>query len=80
MIDTDRRSQVFKQVILDLGPPDGTIVIQAEDANKQYNNDSDEEEGSIYDENLTSALVQELSQIGEVTLVRFVGGKNLLCY
>lgn len=28
VIDTDRRGNVFKQVILDLGPPDGTIVIQ----------------------------------------------------
>ncbi|XP_062556103.1 synaptojanin-1 [Armigeres subalbatus] len=71
-IDQQRRSQVFNDVIRDLGPPDGTILIQA--TNVSGNTDSgDEDEGSIYDENLMSALIQELTQIGEVTLVRFVG-------
>ncbi|XP_055620671.1 synaptojanin-1 [Toxorhynchites rutilus septentrionalis] len=71
-IDQQRRSQVFSDVIRDLGPPDGTILIQA--TNTANNADSGEEdEGSIYDENLMSALIQELTQIGEVTLVRFVG-------
>lgn len=71
-IDKQRRSQVFSDVIKDLGPPDGTILIQA--TNPSSNSDSgDEDDGSIYDENLMSALIQELTQIGEVTLVRFVG-------
>lgn len=71
-IDQQRRSQVFSDVIRDLGPPDGTILIQA--TNVPNSADSgDEDEGSIYDENLMSALIQELTQIGEVTLVRFVG-------
>ena len=30
-IDNERRSMVFNDVINDLGPLDGTIVIQAED-------------------------------------------------
>ena len=67
MIDTDKRAQVFNEVIKDLGPPDATVVIHAVD---QQN---DEDEDSIYDENVTAALVQELAEIGEVTLVRFVG-------
>lgn len=33
----------------------------------------DDEESSIYDEDVMAALLQELTQIGEVTLVRYVG-------
>lgn len=62
-MDPEKREQVFYQVIGDLGPPDGTIIIHCVDAQ-----DRDE----IYDDNLTMAILQELSQIGEVILVRFV--------
>lgn len=62
-IEQEKREQVFYQVIEDLGPPDGTIIIQCLDA-------QDKEE--IYDDNLTMTILQELSQIGEVILVRFV--------
>ncbi|XP_058828017.1 synaptojanin-1 [Topomyia yanbarensis] len=72
-IDQQRRSQVFNDVIRDLGPPDGTILIQATNPSNSGADSGDEDEGSIYDENLMSALIQELTQIGEVTLVRFVG-------
>ncbi|XP_055533373.1 synaptojanin-1 [Wyeomyia smithii] len=72
-IDQQRRSQVFNDVIRDLGPPDGTILIQATNPTTSGADSGDEDEGSIYDENLMSALIQELTQIGEVTLVRFVG-------
>lgn len=67
LIDIDKRARVFNDVIMDLGPPDATVVIQTID---QHN---DDDEDSIYDENVTAALVQELAEIGEVTLVRFVG-------
>lgn len=66
-IDTDRRARVFNEVIKDLGPPDATVVIQAIEQH------GDDDEDSIYDENVTAALVQELAEIGAVTLVRFVG-------
>lgn len=66
LVDTDKRSRVFQEVIKDLGPPDATVVIHAVD---QHN---DDDEDSIYDENVTAALVQELAEVGEVTLVRFV--------
>lgn len=67
LIDYDKRSRVFQEVITDLGPPDATVVIQA------VNQSNDEDEDSIYDENVTAELVQQLAEIGEVTLVRFVG-------
>lgn len=67
LIDVDKRSRVFNEVIQDLGPPDATVVIQAVDSH------NDDDEDSIYDENVTAALVQELAEVGEVTLVRFVG-------
>uniref|UniRef100_A0A6B2EEV7 phosphoinositide 5-phosphatase n=1 Tax=Phlebotomus kandelakii TaxID=1109342 RepID=A0A6B2EEV7_9DIPT len=67
-IDTAYRQRVFQEVMSDLGPPDATIVVQTEDTS-----DEDRGEGSIYDENIMSALIQELAQIGEVTLVRYVG-------
>lgn len=67
-IDVDKRTQVFNEVIMSLGPPDATVVIHA--VNQPSN---DEDEDSIYDENVTAALVQKLAEIGEVTLVRFVG-------
>lgn len=66
-IDINRRSEVFNDVIKSLGPPDATVVIHAVDQHL------DEDEDSIYDENVTAALVQEMAEIGEVTLVRFVG-------
>ncbi|XP_040165309.1 synaptojanin-1 [Anopheles arabiensis] len=72
-IDPERRSTVFGDVIRDLGPPDGTILIQACSPSAAGTDSGDEDEGSIYDENLMAALIQELTQIGEVTLVRFVG-------
>lgn len=37
-------------------------------------NDTDDEDApSIYDEDITTMIIQELGLIGEVTLVRFVG-------
>ncbi|GAB0096797.1 Synaptojanin-1 [Sergentomyia squamirostris] len=66
-IDVDCRQRVFQEVMSDLGPPDATVVIQTEEVC-----DEDRGEGSIYDENIMTALIQELAQIGEVTLVRYV--------
>lgn len=67
LINPDLRSRVFEEVIKDLGPPDATVVIHTIDQH------GDDDEDSIYDENVTAALVQELAEIGEVTLIRFVG-------
>lgn len=66
-IDQRRRREVFEQVIKDLGPPDCTIVVHVHEP-------STEEDGgpTIYDENVMSTLIQELSKLGEVTLVRYV--------
>lgn len=64
-IDPERRQNVFYQVIADLGPPDGTIIVHWQDSPQN-------EDGPVFDDNLMFALLQELAQIGEVILVRFV--------
>lgn len=65
-IDPDRRNQVFYEVIRDLGPPDATIIIQCE---PDLDTDTS---ATIFDDNLMMALLQDLVQIGQVILVRFV--------
>lgn len=64
-IDVERRQEVFYEVMADMGPPDGTVIIQCDAV-------PENEEGTVFDDNLMMALLQELSQIGEVVLVRFV--------
>uniref|UniRef100_A0A0K8VGA8 phosphoinositide 5-phosphatase n=2 Tax=Bactrocera latifrons TaxID=174628 RepID=A0A0K8VGA8_BACLA len=65
-IDSQRRREVFEQVIRDLGPPDSTIVVHVKE-------DVVCDDGpTIYDEAVMSTLIQELSKLGEVTLVRYV--------
>ncbi|XP_017880386.1 synaptojanin-1 isoform X1 [Ceratina calcarata] len=64
-VEPEKREEVFKEVIQDLGPPDGTIVVKAEE-------ESDDVD-SVFDDNFMMALLQDLSHIGEVILVRFVG-------
>ncbi|XP_033341433.1 synaptojanin [Megalopta genalis] len=64
-VDPEKREKVFKEVIEDLGPPDGTIVVKA----VEESDDMD----SVFDENFMMALLQDFSHIGEVILVRFVG-------
>ncbi|XP_057324053.1 synaptojanin-1 [Microplitis mediator] len=65
VVDPEKREAVFKEVIEDLGPPDGTIIVKA----TEESDDID----SVFDDNFMLALLQELSHIGEVILVRFVG-------
>ncbi|XP_033352507.1 synaptojanin-1 [Bombus vosnesenskii] len=64
-VESEKRERVFKEVIQDLGPPDGTIVVKA----VEESDDMD----SVFDENFMMALLQDFSHIGEVILVRFVG-------
>ncbi|KAJ1520146.1 hypothetical protein ONE63_004363 [Megalurothrips usitatus] len=63
-VDEERRKRVFMEVIQDLGPPDATVVVQVVDAG--------EDSSAIFDDDFMTALLQELAQIGEVILVRFV--------
>lgn len=58
-----RRSRVFMEVIQDLGPPDATVIIQVEGGQSSED---------VFDSNFMLSLLQELSQIGEVILIRFV--------
>ncbi|XP_066592854.1 synaptojanin-1 isoform X2 [Prorops nasuta] len=62
-VDAKKRENVFKEVIQDLGPPDGTIVVRS----------IDQTEDDIFDDHFMDALMQDLSQIGVVILVRYVG-------
>lgn len=64
-VDPEKREEVFKQVILDLGPPDGTIIVKAEEESDDMDN--------VFDDTFIDALVRELSPIGDVILLRFVG-------
>ncbi|KAF7992176.1 hypothetical protein HCN44_001501 [Aphidius gifuensis] len=78
VVDNEKRQIVFKEVIQDLGPPDGTIVVKLinntnTNNNNDVNNDNNDDMDSMFDDNFMHALLQELSHIGEVILVRFVG-------
>lgn len=46
------------------------LLFQAENS---HQDDETDDSSSIYDEDLMATLIQELAQIGEVTLVRYVG-------
>lgn len=61
--------EVFYEVVKDLGPPDASIIVQPFD-----DNSGDE---SVFDDNVMSAVLQELATIGEVTLVRFIDEQSL---
>ncbi|KAL5289697.1 SYNJ1 family protein [Megaselia abdita] len=64
-LDLNRRQLVFKDVIQELGPRDSTIIVKLE-------GNRDDFPLSIYDESVTNSLIQELSKIGEIALVRYV--------
>ena len=72
-VDPVKREKVFYEVVLDHGPPDGTIILNCEDVSQAEN-------GFIFDDNLMNAVLEELSQIGEVILVRFVGDAMWLTF
>lgn len=65
-VDVEKRERVFKEVIEDLGPPDGTIIVKAVE-------DGSDDMDSVFDDSFMMALLQDFSHIGEVILVRFVG-------
>lgn len=61
--------EVFYEVVKDLGPPDASIILRpVEEVNQ---------EESVFDDSVMSAVLQELASIGEVTLVRFVDEHSL---
>ncbi|KAL3280582.1 hypothetical protein HHI36_003815 [Cryptolaemus montrouzieri] len=65
-VNESLRDQVFYQVIADMGPPDGTMIITYE--GYEQNNET-----TVFDENLVMILLEQFSQFGETILVRFVG-------
>ncbi|XP_058798856.1 synaptojanin-1 isoform X2 [Phymastichus coffea] len=62
--DQLQRCHVFRQVIQNLGPPDGTVIIQLDENKHDVEN--------IIETDFMNSLVQNLSEIGEILLVRFV--------
>ncbi|XP_059468868.1 synaptojanin-1 [Neocloeon triangulifer] len=65
-VDENRRHQVLLDVLQQQGPPDATVVVRVEDV-------KDENEAvSLFTDEFMMELLQELSQVGEVILVRFV--------
>lgn len=65
-LDEAKRQQVFYEVIADMGPPDGTIIVHCE-------GDPQSEDKNVFDDNLVMALLEDFAQFGETILVRFVG-------
>ncbi|CAG9855074.1 unnamed protein product [Phyllotreta striolata] len=58
------RQKVFYEVIAEMGPPDSTLIV---------NSEGDDGEEFVFDDNMVMTLLEEFSQFGETTLVRFVG-------
>ncbi|XP_076262081.1 synaptojanin isoform X1 [Rhynchophorus ferrugineus] len=64
-LNSEKRQLVFYEVIKDLGPPDATIIVHCEDGKEN-------EDGTVFDDNMVMILLGEFSQFGETILVRFV--------
>ncbi|KAL1492396.1 hypothetical protein ABEB36_010648 [Hypothenemus hampei] len=73
ILNIDKRHEVFYEVIKDMGPPDATIIVHCEDG--------DQEDGTVFDDNMVSILLEEFApQFGETILVRFVGDKMWITF
>lgn len=64
-MNEDKRQQVFYEVIADMGPPDGTIIIHCE--NLPQNDYT-----SVFEDNIVMTILEDFAQFGETILVRFV--------
>ncbi|CAG9816875.1 unnamed protein product [Phaedon cochleariae] len=64
-IREDKREQVFYEVIADMGPPDATLIVHCEET-------AQNEDSSLFDDNLVMVLLEDFAQFGETILVRFV--------
>ncbi|KAL1129891.1 hypothetical protein AAG570_012835 [Ranatra chinensis] len=63
-VDEIHLFKVFMDVVQDIGPPDATVIVQVQE---RYCS-----EETVFDDDFMTLMLQELSQIGEVILVRFV--------
>lgn len=85
-----KREEVFYEVIKDMGPPDSTIIVHCESKShcqclSQSNNfilpdPPDEDDGSIFDDDMVAILLEEFAQFGETILVRFVADKMWITF
>ncbi|XP_013387463.1 synaptojanin-1 isoform X2 [Lingula anatina] len=66
-VDEKRREEIYKNVISNQGPPDGTVVISMAD-------------GGEFDDQSVDDVLNLVAEAGEVILVRFVGDDMLLTF
>ncbi|XP_032888469.1 synaptojanin-1 isoform X2 [Amblyraja radiata] len=64
-IDPDARQRVYKEVIAEQGPPDGTVVVSLTSTSSDH----------YFDDNLIDHLLQLFAAYGDVILIRFVEDK-----
>lgn len=64
-INEEKRQQVFYEVITDMGPPDGTIIVHCE--NLPQNDDV-----NVFEDSIVMTILEDFAQFGETILVRFV--------
>nr|XP_015197390.1 PREDICTED: synaptojanin-1 isoform X2 [Lepisosteus oculatus] len=65
-VDPEARHQIYKEVIAEQGPPDGTVLVSLS---------SSTPEDDYFDDNLIDHLLQQFAACGEVILIRFVDQK-----
>ncbi|XP_064476937.1 synaptojanin-1-like isoform X2 [Ornithodoros turicata] len=58
-VDESVREQIFAEVIEQMGPPDGTVIVRTET------------EDEVFDDDFINELVEIFSSVGEVVLIRF---------
>ncbi len=63
-VNEESRGNVLKNVIQDVGPPDGTVIIQSMFVDPTI------EATSVFDDDFVTKLSQEFANIGEVILIR----------
>lgn len=59
-IDPDARQRVYKEVIAEQGPPDGTVVVSLTSTSSDH----------YFDDNLIDHLLQQFAAYGDVILIR----------
>nr|XP_025041896.1 synaptojanin-1 isoform X1 [Pelodiscus sinensis] len=65
-VDAEERQKMYKEVIAEQGPPDGTVMVSIKSSSPEEN---------YFDDNLIDELIQKFATYGEVILIRFVEDK-----
>ncbi|TKC36239.1 hypothetical protein EI555_020301 [Monodon monoceros] len=65
-VEAEERQNIYKEVIAVQGPPDGTVLVSIKSSLPEKN---------FFDDALIDELLQQFTNFGEVTLIRFVEDK-----